>query len=137
MAVFYDLRLVSLAVLMLASQLDSASAAVRVFDLHAKGLTGDLVENFIDPYVKVWCGGSFGRTGYREDNNNPTWYVEFNFPYCNRDDKIRLELWDQDLIYGEHFGTCVGDLEYGTFSMYCELHGGKRGTLFFNYELKP
>ncbi|XDV24520.1 hypothetical protein PO909_028662, partial [Leuciscus waleckii] len=53
MAVFYDLRLVSLAVLMLASQLDSASAAVRVFDLHAKDLTGDLVENFIDPYVMV------------------------------------------------------------------------------------
>ncbi|ROI15284.1 hypothetical protein DPX16_12836 [Anabarilius grahami] len=52
MAVFYDLRLMSLAVLMLASQLDFASAAVRVFGLNAKGLGGDLIGR-PDAYVKI------------------------------------------------------------------------------------
>ncbi|XP_077089949.1 perforin-1-like [Siphateles boraxobius] len=134
MAVFYDLRLVSLAVLMLASQLDSASAAVRVFGLRASGLTGDVFEDFLDPYLKIWCGSSFGQTEIQDDNNYPTWSVEFNFPKCNRYDNLKLELWDSDLFYDEHFYTCITHLVgYGVFSQTCHLNPG---SLFYTVELK-
>ncbi|KAK7149992.1 hypothetical protein R3I94_009341 [Phoxinus phoxinus] len=132
MAFFHGLRLVSLAVLMLVSQLDSASAAVRVFDLYARGLNGDLVENFLDPYVKVWCGPDSGQTGYIQDDNNPIWSVQFIFSNCNLNDELRLELWDSDTVMDEHFSTCIGRVRYGTNSRYCDP---KIGSLFFKTEL--
>ncbi|XDV24516.1 hypothetical protein PO909_028658 [Leuciscus waleckii] len=134
MAVFYDLRLVSLAVLMLVSQLDSASAAVRVFGLYARDLTGDPFGNFPDPYVKVWCGSSFGgQTEFHKDNNRPTWSAQFNFPDCKPYENLELEVWDKDLIIDDHLGTCGRQVKNGTFSMTCHLDSG---SLFYKYELK-
>ncbi|KAK7129711.1 hypothetical protein R3I93_019377 [Phoxinus phoxinus] len=134
MAVFHGLRLVSLAVLMLASQLDSASAAVRVFGLHARDLTGDPFGNYPDPYVKVWCGSSFGgQTEFHKDNNNPSWSAEFNFPNCNPYDKLKLEVWDKDLNFDDHLGTCYTWVKNGTFYVTCHLD---YGSLFLEYELK-
>ncbi|XDV24515.1 hypothetical protein PO909_028657, partial [Leuciscus waleckii] len=102
MAVFYDLRLVSLAVLMLASQLDFA-AAVRVFGIRASGLDSDAFGNFPDPFLKVWCGSAFGgQTEFHNNNNNPTWSAKFNFPNCNRYDNLKLEVWDKDRIFDDH-----------------------------------
>ncbi|KAG1952617.1 perforin-1.2 [Pimephales promelas] len=133
MAVFNGVRLVSLAVLVLVSQLDSASAAVRVFGLSARGLTGDGFENFLDPYLKVRCGSSFGQTESFDDNNNPTWSVEFNFPNCNRYDKLEVELWDSDLFFDEYFGTCSENVMFkGVYSITCR---GSEDTLFYSYEL--
>ncbi|KAK7129710.1 hypothetical protein R3I93_019376 [Phoxinus phoxinus] len=134
MAVFHGLRLVSLAVLMLASQLDSASAAVRVFGLHARDLTGDPLGNKPDPYVKVWCGPtSGGQTEYHKDNANPTWSAEFNFPYCKCGEDLKLEVWDKDMTFDDHLGTCTKLVQYGSFTVTCYLN---KGTLFYRFEAK-
>ncbi|ROI15286.1 Perforin-1 [Anabarilius grahami] len=132
MAVFYDLRLMSLAVLMLASQLDFASAAVRVFGLNAKGLGGDLIGR-PDAYVKVWCGSTYGgETEHRNSNANPTWSKEFNFPNCNTNDNLKLEVWDKDLVFDDLLGTCGRPVQYGSSTVTCYLT--KKGTLFYSYE---
>ncbi|KAG1952614.1 perforin-1 [Pimephales promelas] len=132
MAVFKDLRLVSLAVLMLVSQLDSASAAVRLFDLHAKDLSGDALLNKPDPYVKVWCGSTFGgQTEYINDNRNPTWSAEFSFPNCISGDNLKMEVWDLDLNFNDPLGTCGRGVQYGSFTITCYL---KEGTLIYSYE---
>ncbi|XP_067284461.1 perforin-1-like [Pseudorasbora parva] len=133
MAVFYDLRLVSLAVLMLASQLDFASAAVRVFGLHAKGLNGDTIGK-PDPFVKVWCGSTFGgQTTHVNSNANPTWSEEFNFFNCNSGETLKLELWDRDLNFDDKLGTCSRSVQNGSFTIPCYLN---KGTLFYSYEAK-
>jgi len=133
MAVFNGVRLVSLAVLVLVSQLDSASAAVRVYGLRARGLTGDIFEDYLDPYLKVRCGSSFGQTESLDDDNNPTWSVEFNFPNCKRYDVLEVELWDKDVFYDEHFGTCSEKVLFDRGeSIVCGQ--GLGGTLFFHYE---
>ncbi|XP_067284513.1 perforin-1-like [Pseudorasbora parva] len=134
MAVFYDLRLVSLAVLMLASQLDFASAAVRVSGLHARDLTGDAAGNKPDPYVKVWCGSTFGgQTEFIKDTAHPTWSSEFNFPNCKANENLKLEVWDKDLNYDDKLGTCSRQVQYGSFDVVCYLN---KGTLFYKCEVK-
>ncbi|XDV24511.1 hypothetical protein PO909_028655 [Leuciscus waleckii] len=134
MAVFYDLRLVSLAVLMLVSQLDSASAAVRVFGLYARGLTGDAAGNPPDPYLKVWCGSSFGgQTSFIKNTANPIWNVEFYFPNCRANENLKVEVWDKDLKYDDHLGTCSKLVQNGSVRDYCHL---KKGTMFYRYEAK-
>ncbi len=51
----------SLAVLMLVSQLDFASAAVQVYNIKGSNLASDnIFGNRPDSYVKVWCGSSYG-----------------------------------------------------------------------------
>ncbi|NP_001076397.1 uncharacterized protein LOC799147 precursor [Danio rerio] len=134
MAAFNHLRLVSLAVLMLASQLDFASASVRVFALYARDLTGDPAGNKPDPYVKIWCGSTFGgQTEYHKDNANPVWSAEFNFPNCKSKETLKLEVWDKDLNFDDKLGTCTKTVEYGLSSVTCHL---KKGSLFYKYELK-
>ncbi|XP_048012369.1 perforin-1-like [Megalobrama amblycephala] len=132
MAVFSDLRLMSLLVLLLASQLDFASA-VRVFGLYARDLTGDAFGNFPDPYVKVWCGSAFGgQTEYHKDNMHPRWSAVFSFPNCNPYENLKLEVWDKDLNFDDHLGTCYRQVEFGTFAVTCHL---SKGTLYYKYEL--
>ncbi|XP_073693800.1 perforin-1-like [Garra rufa] len=133
MAVFDHLRLVSLAVLMLASQLDFASA-VKVFALYARNLEGDAAGNHPDPFVKVFCAGIFGgQTEYHKDNANPSWSAQFNFPDCYPYDSLNLEVWDKDLNYDDHLGTCSTQVQYGTNSINCGLSKG--GHLYYKYEL--
>ncbi|RXN25716.1 C2 domain-containing At1g53590-like protein [Labeo rohita] len=64
MAVFDHFRLVSLVVLMLASQLDFASADVFMYDMHATNLSGDPAGNKPDPYLKIRCGSDYIETGH-------------------------------------------------------------------------
>ncbi|RXN25718.1 C2 domain-containing At1g53590-like protein [Labeo rohita] len=132
MAVFDHLRLVFLAVLMLASQLDFASA-VRLFAIHARDLHGDAAGNPPDPFVKVFCAGIFGgQTEYHKDNANPSWSAVFNFPDCLPNDNLKLEVWDKDLNFDDHLGTCSTKVQYGTNSITCHL---SRGVLYYKYEL--
>ncbi len=97
MAFFYHLCLISLAVLMLLSQLDFASAAVRVYNIKGSNLASDnIFGNRPDPYVKVWCGSSYGgMTDFQQSTRNPEWVAEFNFPNCKVNDNLKLEVWDK------------------------------------------
>lgn len=134
MAVFGHFRLVSLAVLMLASQFDFTSATVRVFGLHARDLTGDPAGNKPDPYVKIWCGSSFGgQTEFLKNTANPFWSAEFTFPNCKANDNLRLEVWDKDLKFDDRLGICTRQVRYGSSTGTCFL---KKGTVFYTYMLK-
>ncbi|KAI2665528.1 E3 ubiquitin-protein ligase Nedd-4 [Labeo rohita] len=132
MAVFDHLWLVSLTVLMLASQLNFASAAVRVFDLHARDLTGDPAGNDPDPYVKVSCGAtSGGQTEFRRDSANPSWSAEFNFPNCEAKDDLVFQVWDKDLNFDDFLGVCVRKVKYESSTGTCKL---KNGALYYSFE---
>ncbi|KAK9975696.1 hypothetical protein ABG768_020934 [Culter alburnus] len=124
----------SLVVLMLASQLDIASTSVRVFGLNAKYLTGDPFGNYPDPYVKVWCGSSFGgMTDFHRDTANPSWSAEFNFPNCKENETLSLQVWDKDLNFDDHLGTCIRQVVKESSAITCNLN---TGTLFYRYEVK-
>nr|AAI33844.1 Si:ch211-240l19.5 protein [Danio rerio] len=134
MGVLYDLRLVSLAVLMLAFHLDFGKADVRVFDIHAMDLSGDVIGNKPDPYIKIWCGSTFGgMTEFLNSTNNPEWSAEFSFPICKATEILKLEVWDKDLFFDDKLGTCTRTVQYGSFDIPCHL---SKGTLFYKYELR-
>ncbi|KAK2892968.1 hypothetical protein Q8A67_012956 [Cirrhinus molitorella] len=96
MAVLDHLRLVSLVVLMLASQLDFSSAAVVLYDIHANDLSGDAAGNRPDPYLKIWCGGSYEKTNEIGNNANPQWSGSLTFSSCTQGDRLKIEVWDKD-----------------------------------------
>ncbi len=126
--------LVSLAVLMLVSQLDFTSAAVIVYDLHANDLSGDAAGNKPDPYLKIWCGGSFQQTSYIKDNSNPHWTEGFTFSSCDSGDKLKLEVWDKDTKYDDHLGWYSGPVGTGSNNHVSFSVG--QGTMFLSYEVK-
>uniref|UniRef100_A0A671SLE8 Si:ch211-240l19.8 n=1 Tax=Sinocyclocheilus anshuiensis TaxID=1608454 RepID=A0A671SLE8_9TELE len=134
MAVFlHHLRLVSLAVLILASQLDFASAAVRVSSIYARGLTGDPFGNQPDPYIKIWCGSTFGgQTEYHSDVANTSWSAVFSFTNCRVGENLKLEVWDKDLIFDDYLGMCTKSLSRGVFNAVCSLN---KGTLYYTYNV--
>ncbi|KAK9975702.1 hypothetical protein ABG768_020940 [Culter alburnus] len=133
MEIFYDIRLVSLAVLMLASQLNSASAAVVLYGLRARDLPGDALGNKPDPYVKMWCGGSYQLTNYIQGNANPSWNNRYSFSSCKSGDRLQLEVWDKDMRYDDRLGSYSGTVGRGTY------HGtfsvGK-GKMYYSYDVK-
>uniref|UniRef100_A0A672SFL6 Si:ch211-240l19.7 n=1 Tax=Sinocyclocheilus grahami TaxID=75366 RepID=A0A672SFL6_SINGR len=134
MAVFCHLWLASLVVLVLVSQLDFASAAVIVYDLHANDLSGDAAGNEPDPYLKIWCGGSFEQTNYITDNSNPHWTGGFTFSSCNSGDKLKLEVWDKDQSYDDYLGWYSGPVGTGANNHIFFSVG--QGTMFLSYDVK-
>ncbi|ROL46788.1 Perforin-1 [Anabarilius grahami] len=133
MAIFYHLRLMSLAVLMLVSQQDFANAAVRVYNMQATNLAAsNMFGSKPDPYVKVWCGSSYGgMTDFQQSTRNPVWVAEFNFPNCQAYDNLKLELWDKDRTSDDDLlGTCTTSVQRGSNTEHCSL---KKGTLSYSY----
>ncbi|XP_036454625.1 BAG-associated GRAM protein 1-like [Colossoma macropomum] len=127
-------RLMCVAILIIAAHLLPTDAAVRVWGLRAFNLDGDPIGP-PDPYVKVSCGSTFsGMTDFRQDNANPTWSDEFNFPKCKAKDILKLEVWDKDLIYDDQLGTCTLKVQSGTQLKLDCIVG--RGSLSFSYLLK-
>ncbi|KAL6465969.1 hypothetical protein MHYP_G00261020 [Metynnis hypsauchen] len=100
-------RLLSMVVLVLVAHLALTEAAVRVWGIQASGLEGDPTGP-PDPYVKVWCGSSFGgMTEFYRDTHRPSWNAEFHFSNCKANDVLKLEVWDKDLNLDDHLGTCT------------------------------
>uniref|UniRef100_A0A4W4GI80 C2 domain-containing protein n=1 Tax=Electrophorus electricus TaxID=8005 RepID=A0A4W4GI80_ELEEL len=118
----------------LALTLAPSDAAVRVFSLRANGLKGDPAGNPPDPFVKVWCGSSFGgMTEFHKDNSNPSWSASFYFRDCGANDHLTFEVWDKDLNFDDLLGTCVSSVQPGLHQNFaCSL---QYGTLFYSYEL--
>ncbi|RXN04051.1 C2 domain-containing At1g53590-like protein [Labeo rohita] len=133
MAIFYHLRLMSLAVLMLVSQLNFANAAVRVYSVQASNLAANnMFGSKPDPYVKIWCGSSYGgMTDFQQSTRNPVWVAEFNFPNCKVNDNLKLEVWDKDRSSSDDLlGTCTTYVQRGNNAVPCSL---KKGTLYYSY----
>ncbi|ROL52554.1 Perforin-1 [Anabarilius grahami] len=132
MAIFHNLQLMSLAVLLLASQLHFANAGIRLFGLHARDLKSSVERP--DAYLKIWCGATFGgMTHYIKNNSNPTWSTEFGFPNCKENENVQLEVWDHDIAKDDHLGTCYFQVKYGSGKGTCYL---SKGTVFYSYEAK-
>lgn len=124
-------RLMCLAILVLASHATLSSAAIRVWGLRATGLTGD-PGHPPEPYVKVWCGGtSGGRTETIKSTPNPSWSAEFSFLSCGFGQTLVLEVWDEDVTYDDHLGTCRETVTQGTHSPVCTSLS--QGIVYFNY----
>ncbi|XP_051521695.1 uncharacterized protein si:ch211-240l19.7 [Myxocyprinus asiaticus] len=132
MAIIYDLRLMSLALLMLASQLNSGSAAVVVYGLRANDLTGDPLGNKPDPYVKIWCGGAYQETNHFQGNSDPTWDQTYPFSSCTSEDNLQLEVWDKDVKYDDRLGSYSGTV--GTGSKNSHFSVGK-GKMYYSYDV--
>lgn len=129
----YNLRLACLAMLMMAFHLEFASAAVEVSGLQAKYLSGDIPPNPPDPYVKVWCGNSFGgMTEFQRDKSSPKWSAGFSFSNCRIGDTLKLEVWDKDLNVDDHLFTCTKKLARRYEDVTCSMSSG---TLYYTYRV--
>ncbi|RXN13461.1 C2 domain-containing At1g53590-like protein [Labeo rohita] len=123
----------SLAVLMLVFQLNFANAAVRVHSVQASNLAANnMFGSKPDPYVKIWCGSSYGgMTDFQQSTRNPAWVAEFNFPNCQVNDNLKLEVWDKDRSSSDDLlGTCTTYVQRGNHAVPCSL---KKGTLYYSY----
>uniref|UniRef100_A0A8C7Q6C9 C2 domain-containing protein n=1 Tax=Oncorhynchus mykiss TaxID=8022 RepID=A0A8C7Q6C9_ONCMY len=121
----------SLGLLFLCMLVGVHGANVRVSGLHASGLRGDPAGNYPDPYVKVWCGGkSGGMTDWHKDTQNPSWSAVFNFLNVPSSASLKFEIWDKDLNFDDHLGTCTTNLQLGSHSVTCGLSSG---TFYYTY----
>ncbi|XP_036454623.1 protein unc-13 homolog B-like [Colossoma macropomum] len=127
-------RLMLVAILVIAAHLALTDAAVRAWGMRGFNLKGDPTGP-PDPYLKVWCGSTFGgMTEFHKDNANPTWSAEFYFPNCRANDNLKLEVWDKDLNFDDHLGTCTSQVRSGTHVNINCIVG--KGSLSYNFELK-
>merc|ERR1712212_410229 len=95
---------------------------VRVTNLNASYLYGGFFSD-PDPYVKVWCGAHFGgMTEVAENTRNPSWHAEFNFVNVSVGDELTLDVWDRDVLYDDHLGTCTTNITAGTNEESCSLN---------------
>lgn len=133
MAFLFNHRLAFLVMLMTALHLESTSAAVEISGLRAKYLSGDIPPNAPDPYVKVWCGNSFGgMTEFRRDQFSPKWSAKFSFTNCRMGDTLKLEVWDKDLSIDDHLFTCVRKVARRNEDVTCSTSSG---TLYYTYKV--
>ncbi|ROI15288.1 Perforin-1 [Anabarilius grahami] len=134
MAIFHDLRLMTLAVLMLASQLDSASATVELRNLKGSKLSGDF-GNKPDPYVLMYCNGQEKVARKKEATSDPDWKGQvFTFSSCKSGHKLKVEVWDEDPGKDDKLGSYEGNVGKGS-SNPIKFSAGK-GTIQFTYDVK-
>ncbi|KAL2091966.1 hypothetical protein ACEWY4_011764 [Coilia grayii] len=117
--------------LLILSTLCVATANVQVWGIRGSGIGGDSVGN-PDPYVKVYCGGTFGgMTEFKNNDANPSWTASFSFPNGKVGDVLQLELWDKDSFKDDKLGTCTTTVEpYSSSKVSCSF---RKGKLEFNY----
>ncbi|KAI4874467.1 hypothetical protein NFI96_007061 [Prochilodus magdalenae] len=127
-------RLMCVAILVLVAHLGLTDALVHVWGMQGHSLKGDTVGSQ-GPYLKVWCGSSFGgTTESNKDNSNPIWTAEFYFLDCGRSEILKLEVWDKGLSYDTHLGTCTSEVAYGIHvDIICTV---AKGSMSYSYEFK-
>lgn len=119
--------------LLILSVLYPATAMVHVWGIRGYDLEGDAMSKS-DPYVKVYCGSSFGgMTEFIENNANPSWTADFIFQYGKAGDNLVLEVWDKDVQSDDLLGSCPTTVISGShLNEKCYL---KNGMLTYNYSL--
>ncbi|KAJ0067381.1 hypothetical protein NL108_003158 [Boleophthalmus pectinirostris] len=110
-------------------------AQVKIYNLRASDLPSDLL-GITDGFVKVFCGpAALGQTSVKENNANPWWEDEFTYFKAQENDVLRLEVFDQDLLFHDLLGVCQRQVKVGTYKHDCFLEKG--GTLHYTYTLSP
>uniref|UniRef100_A0A8B9K7S1 C2 domain-containing protein n=1 Tax=Astyanax mexicanus TaxID=7994 RepID=A0A8B9K7S1_ASTMX len=110
-------------------------ATLRVYNLHATGLYGD-VWTATDGSVEVSYGSTIARTQVINNNNNPWWRESFQFGpvKLSKGRKLTFKVYDADYYWNSDFlGQCSIDLRSGDVTNACYL---KHGTFFYTYSLK-
>ncbi|XP_069041155.1 perforin-1-like [Lepisosteus oculatus] len=107
-------------------------AQLRVFDLKAQGLYGDLLGK-TDGSVRVSYGEIIRQTGVINNNDNPIWHetLEFGSITISMATQLKFEVYDADHVWNSDLlGKCSFPLQQGTVKNVCYF---KHGTFFFSY----
>ncbi|XP_072890217.1 perforin-1-like [Hemitrygon akajei] len=90
------------------------------------GLWGDYLSG-TDGFVVVYYGSAKGRTRVVNNNNYPTWNARLDLGYvvARSYKKLIVQVYDQDLFWNEHLGTCKVRLIAGVTYHTCHLKHGK------------
>ncbi|KAL2091965.1 hypothetical protein ACEWY4_011763 [Coilia grayii] len=117
--------------LLVLSTLCVATAVVEVWGIRGYNLKGDSLTK-PDPYVKVYCGGTFGgMTEFKNSDANPVWSASFSFPNGKVGNFLKLEVWDKDIKFDDRLGTCTTIIKQNpSANVTCTF---KKGTLEFYY----
>ncbi|KAK7933744.1 hypothetical protein WMY93_004640 [Mugilogobius chulae] len=108
-------------------------AQVKIYDLRASDLPSSIFAT-TDGYVKVFCGpADLGKTETRDDDINPWWKEEFTYFKAQENDVLRLEVFDDDILFDDLLGVCQRQIKVGTHKHDCFLEKG--GTLHYTYTL--
>ncbi|XP_044868712.1 perforin-1-like [Mauremys mutica] len=114
-------------------------ARLKVHELRCADLWGDTL-SATDAYVMVSFQGRELQTEIIKNNNYPTWYKELDFgpvtlpKMLGELSKLKLEVWDSDLLKDHRLGHCNTNLEVGrNNTLTCLLD---HGHLQFYYTLE-
>ncbi|KAF7198697.1 perforin-1 [Nothobranchius furzeri] len=119
--------------LLVLSSVSTARSQLNLSNLHASDLPSDIFGT-TDGYVKVFCGSaSLGKTSVRKDTVNPWWSEKFTHFQAQENDVLRLEVFDDDLLFDDLLGVCQRQIKLGTHQHDCYLKKG--GILHYTYTL--
>ncbi|XP_036385854.1 perforin-1-like [Megalops cyprinoides] len=104
---------------------------LQVTVIKAWGLDGDPVGS-TDPYVKFWYWHHFHQTYWIKSNDNPVWNLVYDLGHVEAFHELKFEVWDKDVTYDDHLGTCRTRLQEGTHTGSCGLN---RGGFSYSYTL--
>ncbi|KAL7830162.1 hypothetical protein SRHO_G00312890 [Serrasalmus rhombeus] len=110
-------------------------ATLKVFNLYANGLYGDLWTE-TDGSVEVSYGDTVRRTAVITDNNNPRWTESFEFGpiKLSISKKLSFKVYDEDTYWNSDLlGECSFDLRSGPVTDTCFF---QYGSFFFSYSVE-
>lgn len=120
-------------ILLVLCSLSVAQSQLKLYNLRASGLPSNLLAT-TDGYIKVFCGAaSLGKTSIRHNNANPWWEEEFAYFIAQENQVLRLEVYDDDILFDDLLGVCQRQIKLGTHEHDCYLEKG--GTLHYTYTL--
>ncbi|KAL2085315.1 hypothetical protein ACEWY4_018635 [Coilia grayii] len=85
-----------------------------------------------DAYVKMWYWNHFQQTHFIKDNYNPHWNSYYNLGHVEAQHDLVFEVWDKDLNFDDHLGTCRTRLSEGSYTGSCSI---RTGGFSYSYSL--
>uniref|UniRef100_A0A3Q4GEL7 Perforin-1-like n=1 Tax=Neolamprologus brichardi TaxID=32507 RepID=A0A3Q4GEL7_NEOBR len=110
---------------------ETQRGTLRITRIQASGLQGDYWGK-TDGYVKIQFQSQKFQTSVIE-SDFPSWTTNYNLENVRTSLPLTVEVWDEDVSYDDHLGTCVNYLTQGTNTIGCSLQEG--GTVEVQYTL--
>ncbi|XP_004576143.1 perforin-1-like [Maylandia zebra] len=104
---------------------------LRITMIQASGLKGDFWGK-TDGYVKIQFQSQKFQTSVIE-SNSPSWTTNYILENVATSSPLMIEVWDEDVFFDDHLGSCVKYLTQGTNTIRCSLQKG--GTVEVQYTL--